>query len=188
MADVRERIALSVSARIIAGFLAISFTALSATQPTHWVVSWGASPSPPPDAAQIRKKQLEFRNQTLREIVHLSIGGAVIRVRFSNAYGQQSLAIASAHVALRTHESAILPISDRALTFGGVPAISIPPNAVVLSDPVQLLVPDDSDLAVSIFVQHAATPAGMHPFAQQTSYVGPGDLTATTAIPNARPI
>jgi lysophospholipase L1-like esterase len=169
--------------------VAAGLAAGSSTGPaTHWVVSWGASPSPPPDAAQIRKRGLEFDNQTLREIVHLSIGGSTVRVRFSNLFGRQNLEIGAAHVALRTSESAILPSSDRALTFGGVPGVSIPPNAFVLSDPVQLAVPAGSDLAISIFLPHMATAAGIHGFALQTSYVGAGDLTGAQAIANPRAI
>jgi lysophospholipase L1-like esterase len=168
--------------------LALSFTAVAATPPAHWVVSWGASASPPPDAAQIRAKGLEFNNQTLREIVHLSIGGSAVRVRFSNFFGRQSLEIGSAHVALRTSDSTILASSDRALTFGGASGVSVPPNAFVLSDPVQLAAPVESDVAVSIFIPHLAAAAGIHSFAQQTSYVGAGDLTAAASIANPRVI
>jgi lysophospholipase L1-like esterase len=168
-------------------FLVFSCTA-AADPAAHWVVSWGASASPPPDAAQIRKKGLEFNNQTLREIVHLSIGGAAVRVRFSNLFGTQSLEIGSAHVALRARDSAILPSSDRTLAFGGTPAITIPPNAFALSDPVQLAVPAQSDLAISIFLPHISAAAGIHGFALQTSYVGAGDLTAAPSIATAQAI
>jgi lysophospholipase L1-like esterase len=173
-------------ARWMMAFLTLPFTAVAAAQPIHWVISWGASPSPPPDTAHIGKAGLEFENQTLREIVHLSIGGPAVRVRFSNFFGRQTLEIGSAHVAMRSSDSAILSSSDRALTFGGAPAISIPPNAFVLSDPVQLAVPADSDLAISIFLPHLTTAAGIHSLAQQTSYVGAGDLTAASSIPNSR--
>jgi len=169
-------------------FLALSFAAVAAAPPAHWVVSWGASPSPLPDAAQIRSKGLEFNNQTLREIVHLSIGGPAVRVRFSNIFGRQSLEIGSAHVALRTSDSTILPSSDRALTFGGASGVYVPPNAFVLSDPVQLAVPVETDVAISIFIPHLAAAAGIHSFAQQTSYVGAGDLTAAASIANPRAI
>jgi lysophospholipase L1-like esterase len=169
-------------------FLALSFTAVAAAEPARWVVSWGASPSPPHDAAQIRKEGLEFNNQTLREIVHLSIGGTAVRVRFSNFFGRQSLEIGSAHLALRTSDSAILASSDRALTFGGAPGVTVPPNAFILSDPVKLAVPAESDLAISIFVPHVTAAAGIHYLAQQTSYVGAGDLTAAPSIANPRAI
>ena len=169
-------------------FLALLFTAIAVAEPAHWVVSWGASPSPPPDAAQIQTKGLEFNNQTLREIVHLSIGGPTVRVRFSNFFATQSLEIGSAHLAMRTSDSAILALSDRALTFGGAHGITIPPNALILSDPVNLAVPAESDLAISIFIPRTATAAAIHSFAQQTSYVGASNLTAAPSIANPRPI
>src|ERR1700731_4541937 len=138
--------------RFIMAILAASCSAVAAAQPAHWVVSWGACPSPPPRAAQMPPEGLEFNNQTLREIVHLSIGRPAVRVRFSNFFGRQSLEIGVAHLALRTSDSAIQPSSDRALTFGGAPGVSVPPNAFVLSDPVNLAVPPESDLAISIFI------------------------------------
>ena len=173
---------------LLAAFFVLSLAVAAAATPTHWVVSWGASPSPPPDDPQIQKKGLSFNNQTLREIVHLSIGGPAVRVRFSNFFGAQALAIGSAHLALRASESSILPSSDRALTFGGAPGVTIPPNAFVLSDPVKLAVPAESDLAISIFLPRAATASGIHSLAQQTSYIGSGDLTSAPSIANPRAI
>ena len=177
-------------ARFTMAFLALSlsFAAVAAAPAAHWVVSWGASPSPPPDETHIRTKGLEFNNQTLREIVHLSIGGSAVRVRFSNFFGRQSLEIGSAHLALRRNDSTILPSSDRALTFGGATGISIPSNAFVLSDPVKLAVPAESDLAISIFLPHVTTAAGFHSFALQTSYVGAGDQTAAPSVASPRAI
>jgi len=175
-------------ARYATPVLAFCLTVVAATEPAHWVVSWGASASPPPNAAYIRKAGLEFSNQTLREIVHLSIGGAAVRVRLSNLFGKQTLEIGSAHLALRASNSAIQPSSDRVLTFGGALQVSVPPNAFVLSDPVQLAVPAESDLAISIFVPHVTNAAGVHSLAQQTSYVGAGDVTAARWIANPRAI
>ncbi len=179
-------------ARFMFAFLALAFIVAdagpTAAPADHWVVSWGASPSPPHDAAKIRAEGLEFDNQTLREIVHLSIGGSAVRVRFSNLFGKQSLEIGAAHLALRTSDSAIQPSSDRVLTFGGAPGVSVPPNAFVLSDPVKLAVPAESDLAISIFVPRVAPAAGIHYLAQQTSYVGAGDLTVAPSIANPRAI
>jgi lysophospholipase L1-like esterase len=163
-------------------------TAVAAPQSTHWVVSWGASPSAPPDADHARAAGLEFNNQTLREIVHLSLGGAEVRVRFSNIMGSQSLEIGAAHVALRANDSAIQAASDRALTFGGAAGVTVPPSAFVLSDPVKLTVPSGSDLAISIFVPHAATASGIHYLAQQTSYVGGGNRTGASSIAEPKTI
>ncbi|MBV8866209.1 MAG: SGNH/GDSL hydrolase family protein, partial [Acidobacteriaceae bacterium] len=113
----------------------------SGTPPARWVGTWGASPSPQlPDPAQMKKAKLTFANETLREIVHVSVGGALIRVRLSNAYGKEAVEIGAAHIALRAQGAAIIPGSDQTLTFSGQSSITIPPNALVLSDPISLKV------------------------------------------------
>jgi lysophospholipase L1-like esterase len=141
---------------------------------THWVATWGASPAPQLTGAD----QIRFENQTLREIVHVSLGGKTVRVRLSNAYGQETVKIGAAHIALRSKDSAITPGTDRTLTFSGQPSISIPANALVLSDPVQLDVPASADLAISVYVPDKVDGAGIHYSAQQTSYVASDDATA----------
>ena len=106
---------------------AAACAALGAGQ-TQWVATWGASPSPQlPDEAKIRAEKLEYKNQTIREIVHTSIGSNVVRVRLSNAYGKQAVEIGAAHIALREHGATIVAGSDRPLTFSGSPTVSIPP-------------------------------------------------------------
>ena len=167
--------------------LLLAFALVSSAQ-THWVVTWGASPAPQLPSSEMRAAKLEFENQTLREIVHASIGGAAVRVRFSNAYGKQAVDIGAAHIALRAQASGTVTGSDHVLTFGGRTAVSIPPDALVLSDPVKLNVPASGDLAISIFLPKPATGAGIHYSAQQTSYIGQGDLTSAASIPEASTI
>src|SRR6185436_3075473 len=92
---------------------------------THWVVTWGASPAPQlANEQQMREAKLVFENQTLREIVHASIGSNMVRVRLSNAYGNQTVDIGGAHIALRAEGPSIVAGSDRVLTFSGRPAVS----------------------------------------------------------------
>ena len=133
----------------------------------------------------MRAAKLVFENQTLREIVHTSIGSNTVRVRLSNAYGKQTVEIGAAHIALRAKGPEIVAASDHALTFGGRPTVSIPPNALVLSDPVKLDVPPAGDLAISLFLPKAVTGAGIHYSAQQTSYIAPGNATNTPTLSDA---
>jgi len=160
----------------------------AAAGPGRWVVTWGASPAPQLPADQMREARLLFTGQTLREIVHTSLGSSAVRVRLSNAYGKQPVEIGAAHIALRTRGSEIAPASDRILTFSGRKAVSIPPDALVLSDPVKLDVPASGDLAVSLYLPKPAVGAGIHYGATQTSYIGKGDLTGAAAIPEAETI
>jgi lysophospholipase L1-like esterase len=163
--------------------------AAGAADKTHWVATWGASPAPQlADEAQMRAAKLVFENQTLREIVHMSIGGNTLRVRLSNAFGNEPLVIGAAHIALRSAASGITAGTDRPLTFGGRATVEIPANALVLSDPVKLDAPAAADLAISIFVPQKTVGAGVHYSAQQTSYIASGDRTGAASIDGAASI
>jgi lysophospholipase L1-like esterase len=116
---------------------------------------------------------MHFTNQTLRQIVHTSIGGSRTRVVLSNAYGTAPVTIGGAHIALRDKQGAIQS-TGHALTFSGQSTITIPANAVMYSDPVTLTVPQMSDLAIDLYLPgttNAAATLTMHGGALQTSYV-----------------
>ncbi len=151
----------------------------------HWVATWAASPSPLMDEAALRKANLAFDNQTIRQIVHTSIGGKSVRVRLSNAYGNQQVRIAAATIALRSSGSEIVPASTRTLTFSSRPAVTIPRDAIVWSDPVSLSFPDAADLAISLFLPGPTLAAGIHYAAQQTSYTAPGNLVSAPSRNNS---
>src|SRR5262249_44522538 len=89
-----------------------------------------------------------FNNQTLRQIVHTSIGGTKVRVLISNAYSTAPVTIGAAHIALRDKEGSIQTASGGVLTFSGRPTMTIPAGAIVYSDPVNLTVPAMADLAI----------------------------------------
>ncbi len=150
----------------------------------HWVATWQGSPQTfDPVVASLAPLQPSYNNQTLREIVHLSIGGPRIRLRLTNSYGTQSLVVGAVHVARAMEGSTIRSSTDRAVTFGGEGSITIPPGAVAVSDPVDLSVPALADLAVSIYVPQDTGPATQHSLGVQTSYVASGDATGATGFP-----
>jgi lysophospholipase L1-like esterase len=143
----------------------------------HWVGTWMASPL-------AGSANDVFRNQTVRMIVRTSIGGKRVRVEFSNAYGKRPLVIGAAHVGIRSQGDAIVPGSDRLLTFDGSPSVVVPPGAPIESDPVKLDVPPLTDLAVSIYVPDRTGPATEHPLALQTTYIsGAGNFTGAEKMP-----
>jgi hypothetical protein len=108
-----------------------------------WIGTWAASPQPVwgPDFPVALNMPRNLRNQTLRQIVHVSIGGNRVRVVLSNEYGDRPMRIGAAHTALAGEASEIEQGSDRPLTFGGQTAVTIPPGAPMVSDPVDLTVP-----------------------------------------------
>ena len=81
---------------------------------------------------------IQINGQTVRQIVHTSLGGERVRVRFSNAYGTSGLVIGSAHVAISAGGASISSRTDRVLKFNGSPTITIPAGALAVSDPVTL--------------------------------------------------
>ncbi|HEX3761162.1 MAG TPA: SGNH/GDSL hydrolase family protein [Kofleriaceae bacterium] len=148
----------------------------------RWTATWASGP-----AGQTPDATPTFVNQTLREIIHTSVGGTQVRIKLSNAFGSDPIVIGSAHVARRRAGAQIVAATDRRLTFGGVDHVTIPVGALVVSDPVELDVPALSDLAVSFYLPQPATAATMHATALQTSYIaaGTGDATAAVDLPGA---
>ena len=151
----------------------------------QWLGSWGSAPAGPP----LETNTQMFNNQTVRLIVHSSIGGTRARIRLSNEMGATPLRIGGAHLALRAGGGDIADGSDRVLTFSGAASITIAPGAAVLSDAVELAVPALSDLAVSLYLP-AATPATtLHGTALQTNYVSlPGNYLGAVTFPTERTI
>jgi lysophospholipase L1-like esterase len=150
-----------------------------------WIGTWATAAQPAmPGALQ------NFRNQTLRLIVHTSAGGRKARIKISNTYGDQPLVIGGAHIARRTDGADIDPASDRTLKFGGQVTTTIPARSMVVSDPVDLDVPPLSDLAISLFLPKATDATTNHILAKQTSYVSPetSDSCAVTKFPVAKKI
>ena len=151
----------------------------------QWVGTWGTAPAGPPLPAQTQT----FTDQTLRLIVHTSIGGSQVRIRVSNELGTTPLRIGAAHIALRQAGSDIVPGTDRVLTFSGATSITVPAGAPVLSDPVDLNVPALGDLAVSLYLPGEVQATTIHGSAFQTNYVSlPGNFTGAATLPTQRTI
>src|SRR5665213_2261189 len=99
-----------------------------------------------------------LNDQTVRMVVHTSIGGRRVRIELSNAAAAAPLVIGSAHIAVRAKDSAIVSGTDLKLTFSGQPGCTIRPGVLMLSDPVDLEVAPLSDLAVSLYVSKDTGP------------------------------
>lgn len=151
----------------------------------HWVSAWSTAVHAPLPFPGLPPSPV-FDNQTIRMVVRPTVGGDRVRIRFSNAFGSTALRIGAAHIALSSKASAIVADSDRALTFGGSPSVTIPPGAPLLSDPVDLKVPPLSEVAVSVYLPEKAPSSSVHFWAQHDTYISEaGDFTSKPEIPNA---
>ncbi|MHB8302294.1 MAG: SGNH/GDSL hydrolase family protein [Acidobacteriaceae bacterium] len=144
-----------------------------------WVATWAAAmvATKPADV-------LDFSGQTLREVVHTSVGGLQTRVWFSNRFGIEPLVIGSAHVALSAGGSALQAGSDHALTFHHMTSITIPPGATMVSDPVAFQTPAASNLAISLYLPGHVMATTEHSAAKQISYTAAGNAVDALSLPN----
>ena len=129
-----------------------------------------------------------FTDTTLRQIVRVSMGGRTLRVRFSNEFGRAPLTLLAAAIARAGGGSAIDPATDRALTFAGRTAATIPEGTVLLSDPIAFELPALSTLAVTIHVRGAPPDVTGHPGSRTTSYLQAGRAVSAPGLPDAVPV
>jgi len=140
----------------------------------------GGPPRPPPPATA--------QNQTLRQIVHTSIGGAKVRVVLSNVFGTAPLEIGAAAIALQSDAAAVDPASIRKLTFGGQPKGIVLAGATLVSDPVEITLAPLATLAIDLYIPGdigiGASPVTTHNGASQTSYISTvGDHSGEVSLP-----
>ncbi|MGI9089879.1 MAG: SGNH/GDSL hydrolase family protein [Gemmatimonadaceae bacterium] len=160
----------------------------------NWIGTWTASPQPKWDGDFPLPALVPFNlwNQTVRQIVGVSLGGTHIRVVLSNAYGSEPLVIGAAHVALAASGTisggSIAPASDRVITFGGKTTVTIPPGAPVVSDPVDLTVPALGRLAVSLFLPEPSPTSTFHWDGEQTGYIVAGNQVTAAGMEGATKI
>lgn len=133
-----------------------------------WIGTWATAPVRADDSQS-------FQGDTLREVVHVSIGGSRVRVRFTNRFGDTPVVIADAAVSIEGSGAAAVAGTERRLTFMGEHSITIPPRADVYSDAVSLQVPARSNLLVDVFLPGPTGPATQHLLAYQTNYYAIGD-------------
>ncbi|MET9292869.1 SGNH/GDSL hydrolase family protein [Streptomyces sp. NPDC003077] len=137
-----------------------------------WVGTWSAAPS----AAEPGTGD-GYPRQSIRNVVHTSIGGSRARVRFSNLYGNRPLTLTHVTLALPASGGApaAAPGTLRRLTFDGRTEVTVPPGRAVTSDPARLTVPADADVLVTTYAPAPSGPVTHHSTAQQTSYLAHGN-------------
>lgn len=154
-----------------------------------WVSAWGGRG--PLSTTITTDRTLEdpvpdLSGRTLRIMAHLTTGGSQVRVRLSQRFSSSTLDVGAAHVAVRSSGSAIVPATDRALTFDGASSVTVPAGADVWSDPISLAVVAGDDLAISVYVPGAFIPTTQGGRGQlKTSYHEPGNQVSSASLTQA---
>jgi lysophospholipase L1-like esterase len=174
--------ALRTSAALVCFLLIPQLAGAQRNAPQNsWIATWAASPQPTSPNPQ--KPLLNIADQTVRERVRVSIGGAQICIRLSNEYGSTALLVGSATVAAPTDPASVQPGSIHTVTFGGHNSGTIPAGAPVLSDPVAFPVASGAEITISLyFPKRVATPT-LHSLALKRAVISPhGDHTHAEKI------
>jgi lysophospholipase L1-like esterase len=171
---------------IIAVFVCVS-SPLHAAQP-HWVGSWAASQQlvEPHNALG----EDELRDSTLRQVVHLSLGGTELRLHLSNRFGTAPLRFVSVHIArsVIAASSKIDTATDKALTFSGSADVTIPAGADYVSDPIEFRATPFADIAISLRLETPPAEETGHPGSRATSYVSHGDHVSEAELADAKKV
>lgn len=148
-----------------------------------WVGTWATSqqlvePGNMPPAPGLS-------GNTLRQVVHASLGGRRLRVRFSNVFGDGPVTIAAAAIAPALGESRIDSASQRSLSFGGSASVTVPAGTDTTSDVVAFELAPLSNVAIT--TRFGAIPSGVtgHPGSRTTSYIQRGDALLAPSLPGA---
>jgi lysophospholipase L1-like esterase len=155
----------------------------SPVHPVSWVGTWASVPTATPATATPT-----VADETVRQVVHTSIGGEAVRLRLTNEFGTTPLRVGEVHVARRagTTGTDIVPATDRTVTFGGHRSATVPAGAPLVSDPVRLAVPARTDLVVSIHLPEPTPVTTLHAFAYQDNVVAAGNVTGHRTVTPTR--
>ncbi len=162
--------------------------AAAADNGDHWVGTWASSPLVPSSIIENEKLQIADEGTTLREVVRITLGGSIFRVRFTNVFGTAPLVIGAAEIAPTLHQDAIAPGTGKALLFHHQGSVTLQPGTLVYSDPIELPAKPLANLTVSFFLPRLPGTLTEHQLASATSFqvmgnhVGEPTLTAPIKV------
>jgi lysophospholipase L1-like esterase len=121
-------------------------------------------------------------DNTLRQVVRVSIGGEVLKVKFSNEYSKSPVTMHSVQIAASSGGSVINQSTNVTLTFNGIKEYIMQPGTVITSDPVKFKLKPRMDVAISISFGSTSADITGHPGSRTTSHILPGNKTFETDL------
>ena len=145
----------------------------------HWVGTWGTAPqlveshNNPPSPG--------LGNNSLRQIVQVSIGGEKVRLKLTNEFSTGTTEIKAVELSCAKtsgSSSEIDEASTVSLTFDGKASVSMPAGGKAVSDPIAFRIKDRENVAITIHYGSASsTSVSGHPGSRTTSYLKAGNTT-----------
>ena len=180
---------LKITRNLFSGLL-IAFLLLScsgsktvSTGNKGWVGTWSTAPqlvephNMPPEPG--------LTENTIRQIVRVSIGGGVVRLRFSNAFSKSPVELKSVAIAQSLEGSSVDVSTQKTLKFNNNPGIIMAPGGEVFSDPVKFNLKPGSRLAVTIHFGKTSPDVTGHPGSRTTSFILSGNNISSSGFAGA---
>jgi lysophospholipase L1-like esterase len=138
-----------------------------------WVGTWSCAPQlvEPGNMPPVPG----LSNNTLRQVVRVSIGGDSLRVRFSNEFSTSPLTMRAVQIAVSKGGSIIDESTIKELEFNGKPEITMNQGAGITSDPVSFDLEPRMDIAITICFGQTSPDVTGHPGSRTTSYLLTGN-------------
>ena len=168
------------SSGIIIVLLTLTFFSFNYAKPKDvsaaaekWVGTWSTAPqlvetnNNPPSPG--------LSNNTIRQIVHVSIGGDSLRMRFSNEFSSSPVTMKSVHIAVSAGGGKIDTATDKIIYFNGKQEITMSAGSSVTSDPFQFALQPLSNVAITIYFGSTSSDVTGHPGSRTTSYIITGN-------------
>ncbi len=147
--------------------------AVPASLNEQWVTAWSTS--------QRGLGDTRLTNATVRLMARVTAAGKSVRFRLDNTFGTTPLVIGAVSVGETMRGPRLAPGSIKPIYFDGSTKVTIPPGGSVQSDPVEMSVVAQQDLAITLYVPGADVRPSQHGGALVTSHLtanGAGDRTA----------
>ncbi|WP_111306970.1 SGNH/GDSL hydrolase family protein [Confluentibacter sediminis] len=138
-----------------------------------WVGTWGTAPqlvepnNMPPAPG--------LSNNTIRQIVRVSIGGDSVRLRFNNEFSKSPVTMNAVQIAVSKDSSVIDPNTIKNITFHGNSAVTMQPGTTMTSDPIAFKLMPRMDVAISIYFGDTSPDVTGHPGSRTTSFLYDGN-------------
>ena len=158
---------------IITSALAL-LAAIGLQAQTKWTATWATAIEAP--LAESDMPKTSMTNSTLRQVIHVSIGGDKLRMQLSNEKSQQPVEIKSVYIADTDGGKAIDQKTAKYLTFNGSRSATIEPGKAVYTDVAQYKLKPLQRLSVTISYGNTPVKATTHRGSRNTSYLAQGEV------------
>ncbi|HBX66539.1 MAG: GDSL family lipase [Balneola sp.] len=165
-----------IKSAFLIGVITIALSSLGFAQSEKWVGTWTTSPQLTEERNNPPSPGLS--NNTIRQVLRVSIGGDSLRMRFSNEFSPDPVTMKEVHIAVSTGGGAIDPDTDRTLYFDGETEVTMDANSAVTSDAFYFPTNALKTLAVTIYFGETSPDVTGHPGSRTTSYILEGNAVA----------